>query len=188
MLTVADILAKSSDVGAIKMALRLGSPKFYDYIRAFGFGNRTGVDLPGESRGLVNRLEHWGSYSIASISMGQEVGVTPLQMVTAVSAIANGGLLYKPHIVDELKRGDTALRLEGPSAITDPKRIIRPETAATLRHLMEGVCCTWYRPQSAAGRLVRSRQDRHGAKDRSQHRKIFANKCDRVFHRVRANQ
>ena len=139
MLTVADILANSSDVGAIKIALRLGSPKFYDYIRAFGFGNRTGVDLPDESRGLVNRLEHWGSYSIASVSMGQEVGVTPLQMITAVSAIANGGLLYKPHIVDELKRGDTALPLEGPSAITDPKRIIRPETAATLRHLMEGV-------------------------------------------------
>ena len=101
MLTVADILANSSDVGAIKIALRLGSPKFYDYIRAFGFGSRTGVDLPDESRGLVNRLEHWGSYSIASVSMGQEVGVTPLQMITAVSAIANGGLLYKPHIVDE---------------------------------------------------------------------------------------
>lgn len=109
MLTVADILANSSDVGAIKIALRLGSPKFYDYIRAFGFGNRTGVDLPDESRGLVNRLEHWGSYSIASVSMGQEVGVTPLQMITAVSAIANGGLLYKPHIVDEMKRGDTPL-------------------------------------------------------------------------------
>lgn len=109
MLTVADILANSSDVGAIKIALRLGSPKFYDYIRAFGFGNRTGVDLPDESRGLVNRLEHWGSYSIASVAMGQEVGVTPLQLITAVSAIANGGLLYKPHIVDQMKRGDTAL-------------------------------------------------------------------------------
>ena len=139
MLTVADILANSSDVGAIKIALRLGSPKFYDYIRAFGFGSRTGVDLPDESRGLVNRLEHWGSYSIASVSMGQEVGVTPLQMITAVSAIANGGLLYKPHIVDEMKRGDTVLPLDGPSAITDSKRIIRPETAATLRRLMEGV-------------------------------------------------
>jgi cell division protein FtsI/penicillin-binding protein 2 len=139
MLTVADILANSSDVGAIKIALRLGSAKFYDYIRAFGFGNRTGVDLPDESRGLVNRLEHWGSYSIASVSMGQEVGVTPLQMITAVSAIANGGLLFKPHVVDEMRRGDAALPLDGPSVTTDPKRIIRPETAATLRHLMEGV-------------------------------------------------
>ncbi len=139
MLTVADILANSSDVGAIKIALRLGSPKFYDYIRAFGFGTPTGIDLPGESRGLLNRLDHWGSYSIASVSMGQEVGVTPLQMITAVSSIANGGLLYKPHIVQEMRRGDSLLPLEGPSALTEPKRVIRPETAATIRNLMEGV-------------------------------------------------
>ncbi len=139
MLTVADILANSSDVGAIKIALRLGSPKFYDYIRAFGFGNPTGVDLPGESRGLLNRLDHWGSYSIASVSMGQEVGVTPLQLVTAVSSIANGGLLYKPHVVEEMRRADVVLPLEGPSLSTEPKRVIRPETAATLRSLMEGV-------------------------------------------------
>ena len=139
MLTVADILANSSDVGAIKIALQLGAPKFYDYIRAFGFGSPTGVDLPGESRGLLRRLDHWGSYSIASVSMGQEVGVTPLQMITAVSAVANGGLLYKPHIVQEMQRGNQTLPLESPSAITEPKRIIRPETAATLRSLMEGV-------------------------------------------------
>jgi cell division protein FtsI (penicillin-binding protein 3) len=139
VLTVADILAYSSDVGAIKVALRLGSPKFYDYIRAFGFGSPTGIDLPGESRGLLRRLEHWGSYSIASVSMGQEVGVTPLQMITAVSAVANGGLLYKPHVVQEMRRGDHVLPLEGPSSLTEPKRAIRPETAATLRSLMEGV-------------------------------------------------
>jgi cell division protein FtsI/penicillin-binding protein 2 len=139
MLTVSEILANSSDVGAIKIALRLGSPKFYDYIRAFGFGTPTGVDLPGESRGLLRRLDHWGSYSIASVSMGQEVGVTPLQMITAVSAVANGGLLYKPHIVEEMKRGGQVLSLEGLSAATEPRRAIRPETAATLRRLMEGV-------------------------------------------------
>lgn len=139
LLTVADILANSSDVGAIKIALRLGSPKFYDYIRAFGFGSPTGVDLPGESRGLLRRLEHWGSYSIASVSMGQEVGVTPLQMITAVSAVANGGYLYKPHVVQEMKRGEQMLPLAGFSTIMEPKRVIRPETAATLRNLMEGV-------------------------------------------------
>jgi len=139
MLTVADILANSSDVGAIKIALRLGSPKFYDYIRTFGFGSPTGVDLPGESRGLLRRLEHWGSYSIASVSMGQEVGVTPLQLITAVSAVANGGYLYKPHVVQEMKRGEQALPREGPSAVTEPRRVIRAETAATLRRLMEKV-------------------------------------------------
>jgi cell division protein FtsI/penicillin-binding protein 2 len=139
MLNVADILAKSSDVGAIKIALRLGAPKFYDYIRAFGFGAPTGVDMPGESKGIVRRLENWTPISIGSISMGQEVGVTPIQLVTAVSAIANGGLLYKPHIVAELRRGDAVLTAEGPLASVEPKRVIRPETAATLRRLMEGV-------------------------------------------------
>jgi cell division protein FtsI (penicillin-binding protein 3) len=139
MLTVSDILANSSDVGAIKIAMRLGSPKFYDYIRGFGFGSLTGVDLPGESRGILRRLENWGSFSIGSISMGQEVGVTPVQLATAVSSIANGGLLYKPHVVREIKGERELLPLEGASTLTEPKRAIRPETAATLRRLMEGV-------------------------------------------------
>jgi cell division protein FtsI (penicillin-binding protein 3) len=139
MLNVADILAQSSDVGAIKIALRLGAPKFYDYIRAFGFGQPTGVDLPGESKGLLRRLENWSAVSIGSISMGQEVGVTPIQLISAVSAIANGGMLYKPHVIVELRRGDQLMPAEGPLAPSEPKRVIRPETAATLRRLMEGV-------------------------------------------------
>ena len=139
LLTVSDILAQSSDVGAIKIALRLGAPKFYDYIRAFGFGQLTGVDLPGESKGLLRGLENWSAISIGSISMGQEVGVTPIQLATAVSTIANGGMLYRPHLVTELRREDGALSAEGPLTPVPPKRVIRPETAATLRRLMEGV-------------------------------------------------
>jgi len=139
ILTVSEILAQSSDVGAIKIAIRLGAPKFYDYIRAFGFGEQTGVELPGETRGILRRLEHWTPVSIGSISMGQEVGVTPLQLVSAVSAIANGGMLFKPHIVSELRRGEEVLPAEGLLAPTEPRRIITPETAATLRRLMEGV-------------------------------------------------
>jgi cell division protein FtsI (penicillin-binding protein 3) len=139
LLSVSDILAQSSDVGAIKIALRLGAPKFYDYIRAFGFGQLTGVDLPGESKGILRRLENWSAISIGSISMGQEVGVTPIQLISAVSAIANGGMLYKPHVIAELRRGDQALPAEGVLAPAEPRRVIRPETAATLRRLMEGV-------------------------------------------------
>jgi cell division protein FtsI/penicillin-binding protein 2 len=139
LLTVSDILAQSSDVGAIKIAIRVGAPKFYEYIRAFGFGQQTGIDLPGESRGLLRRLENWTPVSIGSISMGQEVGVTPLQLVTAVSSIANGGTLYKPHVVAELRRGDQPMSLTGAVAPVEPKEVIRPETAATLRRLMEGV-------------------------------------------------
>jgi cell division protein FtsI/penicillin-binding protein 2 len=139
LLTVSDILAKSSDVGAIKIALRLGAPKFYEYIRAFGFGTPTGVDMPGESKGLLRRLENWTPVSIGSISMGQEIGVTPIQLVTAISAIANGGMLYKPHVVAELRRDEQHLPAEGVFTAAEPKRVIRPETAATLRRLMEGV-------------------------------------------------
>jgi cell division protein FtsI (penicillin-binding protein 3) len=139
LLTVSDILANSSGVGAMKIALRLGAPKFYDYIRGFGFGSPTGVDLPGESRGLLERLQHWVPSSIGAISMGQEVGVTPLQLATAVSAVANGGLLYKPHTVQRIMRGEQILPLSGPASPAEPRRVIRPETAATMRHLMEGV-------------------------------------------------
>src|SRR5258706_8480195 len=139
LLTVSEILAKSSDVGAIKIAIRLGAPKFYEYIRAFGFGQQTGVELPGESKGMLKTIQNWSGVSIGSISMGQEVGVTPMQLVTAVSAIANGGALYKPHVVAELRRGDQLLAVDGSLAPDEPKEVIRPETAATLRRLMEGV-------------------------------------------------
>jgi cell division protein FtsI (penicillin-binding protein 3) len=139
LLNVSDILAQSSDVGAIKIALRLGAPKFYDYIRAFGFGQPTGVDMPGETKGILRRLDNWSAVSIGSISMGQEVGVTPIQLISAVSAIANGGWLFKPHVVAELRRGDQPLPAEGPLAPAAPRKVIRPETAATLRRLMEGV-------------------------------------------------
>ncbi|MGA2421801.1 MAG: penicillin-binding transpeptidase domain-containing protein [Candidatus Acidiferrum sp.] len=139
LLTVSEVLAKSSDVGAIKVAMRLGAPQFYEYIRAFGFGMPTGVDMPGESRGLLHRLEHWTPISIGAVSMGQEVGVTPIQLIAAVSAIANGGTWYRPHVVAELRRGEQVLPGEGPLAAAEPKSVIHPQTAATLRRLMEGV-------------------------------------------------
>src|SRR5574337_527706 len=135
LLSVAQIVAHSSDVGAIKVGLRLGAPKLYDFIRAFGFGSSTGIDLPGENRGLLRRVENWTPLSVGSISMGQEVGVTPVQLVTAVSTIANGGLLYRPHVVRELRRGGRAL----PTQVPAPRRVVRPSTTATLRRILEGV-------------------------------------------------
>src|SRR5256714_529507 len=142
LLSVAGILAQSSDVGAIKIAIRLGAPKFYEYIRAFGFGSPTGVDLPGESKGLLRRLDNWSAISIGSVSMGQEIGVTPIQLITAVSAIANGGSLYKPHVVREIKRGEAARSPEDPTGPAEAKYVIRPQTAATLRLRMERVVVT----------------------------------------------
>jgi cell division protein FtsI (penicillin-binding protein 3) len=137
LLTVSQILAYSSDVGAIKVGLRLGAPKFYDYIRAFGFGQSTGVDLPGETRGMLRRLENWTPVSVGAISMGQEVGVTPLQMITAVSAMANGGLIVRPHVVRELRRGSQIT--ESPDSQQMPRRVIKETTAATMRNMLEGV-------------------------------------------------
>jgi cell division protein FtsI (penicillin-binding protein 3) len=139
LLTVANILAQSSDVGAIKIAERMGAAKFYDYIRAFGFGAPTGVDLPGEGRGQLHPLANWSPISIGAVSMGQEVGVTPIQLITAVSAIANGGTLIKPHIVEKVRKGDTVVAREGLLPAGEPRRVIQPQTAATLRSLMEGV-------------------------------------------------
>ena len=135
LLTVSQVLSNSSDVGAIKVGLRLGGPKFYDYIRSFGFGQPTGVDLPGESRGMLRRLENWTPVSVGSVSMGQEIGVTPLQMIMAMSAMANGGLIVRPHVVRALRRGTKMAEPPQPQ----PRRVIRATTAATMRRMLEGV-------------------------------------------------
>src|SRR5215475_6238210 len=150
MLTVSDILAQSSDVGSIKIALRLGQPKFYEYIRAFGFGQKTGIELPWESRGMLGPLDTWSGISIGAISMGQEIGVTPVQLVTAVSAIASGGTLHKPYLISEIRKGDQLL-YSGDAVQPESRQVLRPETAATVRKLMEGVIL---RPH-ATGRSAR---------------------------------
>jgi cell division protein FtsI (penicillin-binding protein 3) len=137
MLSVAGILANSSDVGAIKVALRLGSPRFYDVIRAFGIGQPTGIALPGENRGLLRPLKNWSANSIGSVAMGQEVSVTPIQMVSAISAIANGGTLYPPRIIREIRDDVPATDL--PNSGAAPRNVTDARTAATMREMMEGV-------------------------------------------------
>src|SRR5258707_8916598 len=99
LLTVSDVLAESSDVGSIKIGLRLGEDRFYRYIRAFGFGQQTGIEVPGETRGLTKPVSRWSKVSIAAISMGQEIGITPLQLVGLVSTMANDGVYVAPRIV-----------------------------------------------------------------------------------------
>src|SRR5207249_1238259 len=101
ILSVNEIIQNSSDVGAIKLALRLGDANMYRYMRSFGFGAPTGIELPGEARGLTKPPERWSKISIGAIAMGQEVGVTPLQIVSMASAVANGGWWLRPHIVRE---------------------------------------------------------------------------------------
>src|SRR5271157_4936657 len=99
LLPVWGVLAESSDVGAIKIALRLGEDRFYKYIRAFGFGQQTGIELPGETRGLTKPVRRWSKVSIAAISMGQEIGISPLQLTSLISTFANDGVWIAPRIV-----------------------------------------------------------------------------------------
>jgi cell division protein FtsI (penicillin-binding protein 3) len=135
ILSVRDVLAKSSDVGTIIVALRLGAAKFYDVMRDFGIGEPTGIELPGENRGKLRTLDNWTPSSIGSLAIGQEVSVTPVQIISAISAIANGGTLYRSHVVQEI-RGNTASALPKrpePTQVTDAK------TAATVREMMEAV-------------------------------------------------
>ena len=101
-LSVHDILVKSSNIGAAKLAIQLGDQKFYEYVRRFGFGERTGVNLPGEISGLVHPPHRWSKISITRMPMGQEVGATPLQVVTAMCVVANGGHLMMPQIIHDI--------------------------------------------------------------------------------------
>ncbi|MBU1863112.1 MAG: penicillin-binding protein 2 [Candidatus Omnitrophica bacterium] len=104
-LTIPEVIIKSSNIGTVKIAQKLGNEKLYHYIQQFGFGNFTHIDLPGEVRGISNSPEKWSKISITAIPIGQEIAVTALQMVTALSAIANGGRLVTPYVVDKVRDG-----------------------------------------------------------------------------------
>jgi cell division protein FtsI (penicillin-binding protein 3) len=135
-LTVEDAFAKSSNGGAIRVAMRLGREKFFEYVSRFGFGRKTGVELPGESRGIVNPLEDWRIDSIGSVAIGQEVSVTLLQIVAAVGAIANRGVWVKPHVVKKIVAQDGR-------ALYEPKietrQVVSERTAQMMVRIMERV-------------------------------------------------
>ncbi len=136
VLTIADALALSSNVGAIKLGLLVGDESMYDYMKRLGFGSRTGIDLAGESPGMLRQLNRWQASSIGSLAMGQEIMVTPLQMATAYSVLANDGMLVKPHLVRELRLPDGTVTFQ---AKTETRRALKPETTAALRNMLEGV-------------------------------------------------
>ena len=134
-LTVEQVLVNSSDVGAIKIGLRLGQERFYRTIRDFGFGQPTGIELPGEEHGLLKPPSRWSGISIGEISMGQEIGVTAVQLLTAYSAVANGGILYPPRIVHEVFRGEThetAPPIQG-------RRVVSVRTAEEMKGMLRQV-------------------------------------------------
>jgi len=130
ILSFNEVLAKSSNIGTIKLGLRLGEEKLYQYIRLFGFGEKTGIDLPGEQVGLLRPPDQWSKISIGALSIGQEVGVTPLQMLRTIATIANGGYLVTPRVVRRVltPKGDV---FHEPMA--SRKRIVRLETTVQMK-------------------------------------------------------
>jgi cell division protein FtsI (penicillin-binding protein 3) len=135
-LTMTEALAKSSNVAAIKLGLRVGDERMYEYITRFGFGSRTGVELPAETNGILRKVERWQPSSIGSIAIGQEIGVTPVQMAAAFGAVANGGIRIAPHLVRETRNAAGVVTYQ---AKPEERRVISAETAAALRGMLESV-------------------------------------------------
>lgn len=135
-LPVAEVLAKSSNVGAIQIGLKVGERNLLEYVRRFGFGKRTGLPLPAESAGAVRDLKYWGKTSIGSVAMGHEVSTTAVQLAQACSVIANGGVLVKPRLILQRQTPGGKPQKE---PVEPARRILRPETAITMRQMMEGV-------------------------------------------------
>ena len=145
---VEEALWHSSDVAAVKLAMAMGRENFYKYIRAFGFGQRSGIELPSETRGILRPTHRWGATSIGSLAIGQEVGVTPVQLVSMVSTIGNGGTYLPPHMLLTASDASSA-KLQGqpfrpvaelPATLPEgAHRVISPLVSAQMRKMMEGI-------------------------------------------------
>jgi cell division protein FtsI (penicillin-binding protein 3) len=135
-LTITEALAKSSNVAAIKLGLRVGKERMYDYMMRYGFNQKTGIELKGETRGVVRRPEKWHPSSMGSVAIGQEVGVTPIQMAAAFATIANDGVRVAPHLIREVQDANGQV-IERTTPETH--RVLSVETARTLRPMLESV-------------------------------------------------
>lgn len=138
-LTLRDIIAKSSNIGAIKIAQQVGKKSFYEYIQKFGFGEKSGLSLPGESAGQLKDPKKWNNLSLASISFGHEIAVTPMQMVSALAAIANGGNLMKPRITHALIKDGQVIESFKPRTV---RRVISEKTSRQLIEVLKSVVKT----------------------------------------------
>ncbi len=136
-LSVRDVLIKSSNIGAAKLAMGVGEEKFHEYIRRFGFGERTGIELPGEIGGMVHSPQTWSKISITRIPMGHEIGVTPLQMMVAMGAIANGGKLVTPRIVKSITESNGKTFTTFSPVVL--RQVISSQTATMIGDALRGV-------------------------------------------------
>ena len=136
-LSLEHIIKYSSNIGAAKIAQRVGSEKLYHYIREFGFGNKTGIDLPGEAKGIVRPYRTWSNVGLANIAFGQGIAVTSVQLIAAISSIANGGNLLKPYVVDRIV--DPKGKVVKQSQPVIIKRVLSKETAEIVTSILKGV-------------------------------------------------
>lgn len=134
--TYAESIAVSSNIAAIRAVEKVGKLDFFDYIRAFGFGEKTGIELPAESAGLLELPDNWSAVSLASIAIGYEIAVTAIQLVSAFSTIANDGVRLRPHLVKEIRSSDGSVFKNFEQASS---RVIKPETAKDLKRMLQGV-------------------------------------------------
>ncbi len=135
LLTLREVIEESSDVGAIKIGLRLGNEAMYQHIRRWRFGQPTGIELPAESPGLLRPARRWSRISIGAVSMGQEVAITTMQLAAAISAIGNGGVWVQPHVVRQIIRGNQ----QQETTRVASERILPEGVAEELRRMLAGV-------------------------------------------------
>ncbi len=136
-LSLSEVVQKSSNIGMIKIVQKLGIDSFQDYVYKFGFGKKTGVDLPYEKLGNLYALRNWDTNSLGAIPFGQGISVTPLQMVNALAVIANGGILQRPYITKEIR--DAHGNIVQKNRPTNVRRVLRPEIARTMTEILVGV-------------------------------------------------
>ena len=152
MLTVSEVMGYPSHIGAAKIALKTGAEKFYSYLKAFGFGVKTGLDYPGESNGLIRSFEQWKPISLVTAAYGYGIAVTGLQLVAAYSAIANGGILKKPRLVSKVARRDATILLE--KKPLDVRRVVSENTAKDMVEMLKQAV--------ERGTSLRAKEDSYG--------------------------
>ena len=136
-LSFSEVLIKSSNIGTVKIAMKLGEEPLYRYIKKFGFGDKTGIDFPGEVSGILRSPDKWSKFSITSIPFGQEVAATAIQMIRVIAVIANGGRVVRPYLLKEIQDADGVTILRNDPVVSEP--IIRSETAAAMNTILERV-------------------------------------------------
>ena len=136
-LTFKQVIEESSNIGTVKVAQLLGPDLLYQYVRAFGFGSKLGIDLSGEISGVIRPVRFWSKTSMTSIPMGQEVGVTALQLASAISVIANGGQLMKPYIIDSVRNNQGCVIKQNKPVLI--RKVISVDTAMRIKKILTGV-------------------------------------------------